>query len=354
MKLLLSILVFAVLFNLSSSRAQAATLAVNNDCTLAEAIGAVNGAADGSGCVKTGAAYGTDDKINIPTGTITLSADLPALTKAIEITGAGANSTTINTAGNESFRYSSANNNEQDTLDFKISKLKITNAEQYAIFISGARKVEFEGLEITESGEGIRISNSSDVLIEDCYIHNNTTEAVLDDTTAGLAIELSTKASNGEAQAIVRDTRINNNTGARSGALLMSNEWIYGTNDQPLKPYFQLQRVQLLNNQATDQSGLLVIQSGGPLAQNSMELSVDATTVANNTVDVVVPEDAVNASVPILAGFLMTGKLTSDHHFTNVTVANNAAINTSPDDTRRTLAGFYASLAVAGSNMERF
>lgn len=104
-KLILAAFAFVAVFALSSGRAHAATInvatgtdtvAVDSSCSLSEAIGNINDqAATNTDCI---AGDGNNDTINIPAGTITLSNDLPDVTKSVIIQGQGTNSTTIDGA----------------------------------------------------------------------------------------------------------------------------------------------------------------------------------------------------------------------------------------------------------------
>ncbi len=72
----------------SALKADAATLNVNGGCTLNDAIDSVNGVSDSGGCTSTGT-YGTNDTINLPSGTQTLAADLPVIAKPLKVIGTG-------------------------------------------------------------------------------------------------------------------------------------------------------------------------------------------------------------------------------------------------------------------------
>lgn len=356
--LLGGVFIFFALFNLAPKSANAATLAVDSDCTLNEAIAAVNAAVDGSGCVKTGAAYGTGDTINIPSGTTTLSADLPALTEPVVINGAGKSATVIQAAGNTVFRYTPSAGPETRTLDFTIKNLKINGADTYAIDFDGPKHAVLDELEVTDSGQAVRVRSAEEVDVSNTYIHHNTSTGTDNTVIAGLNVTLSTSDHDGIVSATITDTQITNNTGYQAGGIVTSDETVNGTDNDAgvyIKPTIQFRGVTVSDNHGDVVSGLGIIGSGGPLARNNIELSVDATTVANNETEVADPtafaENELGAQLPILSGFLVTGKLTSNHHFTNVTVAFNSTISPAPDN-RRALSGFFASLADSGSNMD--
>ena len=90
-----------ILFFLHTLTSHAATLqvaagndetTVNSTCSLSEAITNINNgdATSYPECTSTNAdPFGTDDTIELPTGTITLTADLPQITESITIVGQG-------------------------------------------------------------------------------------------------------------------------------------------------------------------------------------------------------------------------------------------------------------------------
>jgi lipopolysaccharide export system protein LptA len=96
-KLVLAAFVFLAVLAFGSGRAHAATLNVTGGCTLPIAINSVNAGANQSGCTAavSPSGYGTNDTITIPAGTITLTADLPAITESVTIQGAGMGQTVI-------------------------------------------------------------------------------------------------------------------------------------------------------------------------------------------------------------------------------------------------------------------
>jgi hypothetical protein len=65
----------------------------NNQCQLSEAIQNINDQAQTNDDCPAG--DGNDDTINLPAGTITLSADLPEITQSVTIQGQGMGQTTI-------------------------------------------------------------------------------------------------------------------------------------------------------------------------------------------------------------------------------------------------------------------
>ena len=98
--------VFLTVLAFGGGRAHAATLNVTGGCTLDIAIDSVNAGSNQPGCtaIVSPDSYGTNDTINLPAGTITLSADLPHIEdKAVSVIGAGKDTTIIDASGNDGF-----------------------------------------------------------------------------------------------------------------------------------------------------------------------------------------------------------------------------------------------------------
>lgn len=94
--LVLATFAFLAVLAFGGGRAHAATLTVGGSCTLPIAINSVNAGSVQVGCgSNTSGVYGTNDTINLPAGTITLSSNLPQLVEDVTIQGAGMGSTTI-------------------------------------------------------------------------------------------------------------------------------------------------------------------------------------------------------------------------------------------------------------------
>ena len=344
----------AVIGLFGGGKASAATLTVDSGCTLPEAIEAINNVQDENGCNHTGSAYGTSDTINIPAGTITLSADLPAIVNGVQIKGSGQSDTTINANGHLGFN--SNLNSNQYTRDVSISDLKVTNADTAAIQILTMRNVTLSNVEVTESNHGVTIQ-ATRAIVKDSYIHDNT-----DNTTpsqgqvsgAGLAITLETVSLSNVLHAEVDGTRISNNTGIVTGIIMSASDQLWGdSNNTQLSEITEtiVRNTSVTNNHASEDTGIFLIQSGGPLTRNPAELEVSAVTVANNEVVVTSPVTSPQVGqLPVIAGILVTGKLTGTQTVTNVTVANNTISNPAPD-VRQTLAGFFGSLGSLSTDM---
>lgn len=174
-KLILATFAFLAVLTLGSGRAHAATLNVSGGCTLDEAITSVNAGANQSGCTATVSpdAYGTNDTITIPAGTVTLVADLPVITEPLTVAGAGMGSTIID---GDNGQYKSFVSTD---VDVTISGMTITAYSGCAVEILRGNTVlhnlEVDG-EDADPTCGIFYNNNSSVdrVIEsrNLYIHN--------------------------------------------------------------------------------------------------------------------------------------------------------------------------------------
>jgi hypothetical protein len=176
-KLILSTFVFLTVMALGGGRAHAATLNVTGGCTLPIAINSVNAGANQSGCTASGS-YGTDDTINIPAGTQTLTADLPTITVPVKVQGAGMSQTTISGDGG---LYSTL---QASGVAVEISNLMVTQYRTAAISTQDCdvqlRNIEVNGSqsvnEVNGQMYGIRLTSSSSntktVDTDGVYIHN--------------------------------------------------------------------------------------------------------------------------------------------------------------------------------------
>lgn len=124
--LALPLLVAAGLFLFSAPKAHAATFTVasgddetvtNSSCSLSEAIGNINDQATTNTDCSPSGAYGTDDTINLPAGTITLTANLPGVTQSVSIQGQGMGKSIIN--GDNGQYYAVQVNGSIDSLELR-------------------------------------------------------------------------------------------------------------------------------------------------------------------------------------------------------------------------------------------
>lgn len=310
---LISLTVFVITGN---EKAQAATLQVDSNCTLSEAIAAQDAAVDQNGCVKTGAAYGTDDTINMAAGTISLGADLPDLPSdtSITIAGAGVAETTINAGG---FAVFVADGEEQD---YTFKDFLITNAAPRAIEIAAADHAVLDHVDVADSQGGISIvafhTNISSVNIHDCD-----TEALQGSQMAGLSIGIEVSDVANPPTLSISDSKIyDNNAYAGLSGL---NVWGSGTGQVVAATAdITIQRTSVLGNTSRKQAGM---DLGLASYQNELQLTIDAVTVANN---VVTETESTSLTTYVSGVYVKIVNLADGFNFTNVTVANNVATNT--------------------------
>lgn len=173
--------VFAITFQLiSPNKVNAATIAPDGTvCTLDEAVGAINAATNQNGCVATGAAYGTDDTIDIPAGTFSYSATANITDKSVTIQGAGMGQTIIDSGdANTGLHFT---NNTGSPLSATVRDLSIRGisntgmairSDNYAMTIS---RVEIYSVTASAALYGIDIIHSINGLsstVQDVYIHD--------------------------------------------------------------------------------------------------------------------------------------------------------------------------------------
>jgi hypothetical protein len=222
----LSLLAGVACFFLSTAASSAATLDVvtgtdtvasDGDCHLSEAIENINnGATTNTDCIATENGYGIDDTINLPTGTITLSADLPLITRSITIQGQGMGETIIDGDGAwQVFRV------DPDTVvdNLLISSMTITGFRESAVnanpnTIDDLRFLEVSNLEVDGTGaiadngvvNGIQMlsrgSGAHEFRGSNLYIHN--LSGVASGTVAGVLLG----SANNTLQVSIENTTI--------------------------------------------------------------------------------------------------------------------------------------------------
>lgn len=206
-------------------KAHAASLTVSGGCTLDIAIASVNAGADQAGCTATVSpdAYSTNDKITIPAGTVTLTADLPSIAEPVIINGAGMEQTTIDGAGQ--YVAFTANGN----IDVSFSDMKITAYKTHAIgtnqsnvvlnsidvdgtncFTSG---VELDGIIIDNDGSGTNIFTADNLYIHDIVGDGPIVQLLNVDNHAGGAVTNATISNTTLAN-------ISNDAGSINGFLI--------------------------------------------------------------------------------------------------------------------------------------
>ena len=330
----------------SGHKVEAATLTVSSGCTLTKAINSVNGAADQTGCTASGS-YGSNDTINLPTGTTTLSADLPAMTKSAKIIGAGKSATTLNVGANLGFNANLTS--QKYASDFTISNMTITNAAPFAIKIAYAKNVVLDQLDVNNSHRGITLPYTESVAASNIEIHDNTDTDLTEGNASGLDARTGSETSSVIPSFVASNIKVYNNTGMGAGVRATLNTATDTSHTAFSQTKVEMHNIVIQNNQTEAGAGVFVVEAGGPTATVPIDLTIDATTVANNTVTVTQPQASPSPGYnPVLAGFLVTGKLTEQHNFKNVTVAYNTVNNPAPD-TRNSFAGFLGSLAYSGA-----
>jgi hypothetical protein len=217
-KLILAAFAFLAALTLGGGRAHAATLNVTGGCTLPIAIDSVNAGANQSDCTASGS-YGTNDTITLPAGTITLSADLPEITKSVSISGAGMDQTTISGDNGSYTTIWAVVPYDDPIVNVSVQDLKITAFNSKALRMKNVnatlRNIEVDGQD-SNALDGIVADPSTQVatsvLMENIYVHNM--------TAAGFVRVIAVNAEGGD---IAVEANLNNitiadihNTGAQN------------------------------------------------------------------------------------------------------------------------------------------
>lgn len=175
-KLILAGFAFLAVLTLGTGRAHAATLNVTGGCTLPIAIASVNAGSNQSGCtaVISPNNYGTSDTITIPSGTISLTTDLPTITESVLIEGAGMSQTTIS---GDNGQYSVFKTNNSTI--FELTDMKVTAFEACAIETSDTnvtlRNIDIDGNNVVGSICGVKVLSGGSSIAYDSsnlYIHD--------------------------------------------------------------------------------------------------------------------------------------------------------------------------------------
>ncbi len=138
----------AATFNVASGTDQ---VSVDSSCSLSEAIENINDQAQTNADCAAG--DGLEDAINIPAGTLTLSADIPTITESVVINGAGIDQTIVN---GDSGQYKGFE--VEADVDFEIHHMMITAYKHYAVNADAqtivVTNIEVDGTDSTiEDGE---------------------------------------------------------------------------------------------------------------------------------------------------------------------------------------------------------
>lgn len=150
---ILSLVILVFSFLAVTARTEAATISVSAGvdakvadavCRLSEAIENINNQAQ----TNADCAAGTgNDVINLPTGTITLTADLPVLTRSVTIQGQGTNRSVIDGAGRYRVFRTNTANGEMTFRDFKTKSFK-----GIGILGEDAKSIEINNIEVDGTG----------------------------------------------------------------------------------------------------------------------------------------------------------------------------------------------------------
>ena len=169
-KLILAAFAFLAVLAFGGGRAHAATLTVNGGCTINDAIDSINSGSDQASCG--GSSYGTSDKIVIPAGTHTLTADLFPIAEPVTVEGAGIGQTIIDGDGYKGFTA------EGVTVTF--SGMTIKAYDLYAILTTDCNvtvnNIEVDGTGSTNGYNNLLFDNTSattkTVSANNIYMHD--------------------------------------------------------------------------------------------------------------------------------------------------------------------------------------
>lgn len=345
--LLTVLTISSVLFG--SGKAHAATLTVaagtgsaetDNLCQLNEALISINTAQDNSDdCIHTGAAYGTNDTINLPSGTITLSADLPTIggsAQNLSIIGVSTTASIIDGANHVGFNSNIINK------DQLFQKFKMINAKDYAIRSTGNKSITLDRLEIANSGTCTTLLAVSAV-VSNTIIHGCSNSTLLTDNS-GLYIKVDALANTDIPSISVSDSKVYDcsSIGHSSGVVFQVGDATSAGQS------ISLERFIVTNNQSDSEAGVYLDAGVNP---SLLDLIIDAVTVANNSVTPTVAATDPNEFNPTYtSGFHFSVKnLSPRMNLTNVTVANNESINTV--DSHLAIAGFFGLLVDASEQI---
>lgn len=343
-----------------SSKANAATLTVSTGCTLNEAIDSVNDAASATGCTPTGA-YGTNDTINIPAGTTVADAFLPVIDKSLTIQGAGQAQAIVDLDEGWGIRNGAV---EDFTVSITIKDLSLTNSNSNGGFtLYDLDEVTIENVTVYESGMGAAVLNTRTVTIKNSTFRNNERESSGQMVACGLTVAMAGQEPSDVPTLLIENVVVLDNTcsgthvnGNSAGLVISVNDYQYPDGEPPddlvASHSVTLRQTSILNNRSTLNSGLVISSVNGTTSGVDAAVSIDATTIANNTVVAeaeVVVESGENHN-PVFAGALVLAKLADQHTFTNTTIANNS-VTLLGNDNRNATAGFWGILPFDGANM---
>jgi hypothetical protein len=327
----------------------AATITVGSGCTVNNAINSINAAANTGGCTGTGA-YGTDDTITLPSGTTTLSADLPAIEESAKVIGAGKSSTNIDANGFGGFFGDGFNAN-----DYTFQGFTITDANMGGVYAEGLT-VSLTNVKVNNSISGVMLSGVT-IAVSGCDITDNTNNGEMGDFIegdfrgefAGLALMSQTTSAGDIPTVNISDTVITGNKAQVAG---LSAHLFSDTQTTDVDHLvFNIERTTVADNQAEKWGGIMIYEEGGTNSEVGVEFTADAVTVSGNSVEVVDANPVVNPleAQPYISGMIFGGKLDNTQNLTNITAANNTIVNNVDD--QLAVAGFIGSLSLDSANL---
>jgi hypothetical protein len=347
---------------LGTQQAEAATIPVvsgtdaisaDGQCRLSEAIENINDQAQTNSDCSAG--DGANDTITLPSGTITLSDDLPEITEPLIVQGAGKTTTTINADGNLGFN---ADFSSTDTglHDFDFNNFTITEADFAGFIIIQASSINLSNVLVEDSVSGAILSGIT-VTVTNSDFQNNTSSydisaivPSLYSSFAGLSITTFPLTTADEPTVNINGVTSTNNSAHQTGINIVNVTNASG--DDVSKVVNTVSNTSVINNTATGTALLNIVDTDGPSATVEMELSVDSVTIAGNTVTAAGPNPVVGGyfnAQPYGAGMNVLGRLADTQNLKNVTVANNTVTNLHDD--QPTIAGFQGVLNYTGSDM---
>ncbi len=355
-KIILATFAFLVVLAFGSGRAHAATLNVSGGCTLEVAIDSVNAAANQSGCTATGAAYGTNDTINLPSGTITLTADLPIIVnKSLSVIGAGKGSTIIDANGHAGF-FADPDPGPEGARDHEFIGLTITGAIPMAIATVFSGTTTLDSVEITDSALGAFLS-AIHVNVKNSTITDNINAGTVGNLFggefgtefAGLAVLIRAAGPTDIPSADVQDNIVSNNS-AESAGLYIRSFFETNTGDADAIEV-NIERTTVADNTAEKWGGIMIFEQGGTVSTAGTTFTMDSVTVSGNSVEVVTAVPLVDPfqSHIDIAGMIFNGNLANEQNITNLTSANNTVVNNLDDQV--TIAGFMANLTADSADL---
>jgi hypothetical protein len=312
-KLVLFVAAMLASLYLVTGSAQAATFTVatgndentnNASCALSEAIENINdGATTNTDCSPTGA-YGTNDTINLPTGTITLTADLPEIENDIIISGQGKTGSVIDGDGSHDGFFVLV-----QAANFTAENFTFQNTDSAAL-TACSTNVTINQVVVANATNGARIGCGSNdgitnvVTITDSDFSDN----INTDNGGFSGLYLLTRSDDGcttpDIDINLTRVRANNNEAeGAAGVVIVSDNRC----DAPYTETISLQDVETNSNASFGHAGL-TIAFGEVVGTASVNLN--RVTANDNVLD---GQLTAILSLNASAGITITNQLTHDH-----------------------------------------